>query len=221
MDIREAIKARHMVRKYTNDPIPSELVGKLNERIRENNDRFGMSIKLVTGKSDGLSGFAKLILARGVNNYIALSGPDEPGLDEKAGYCGADIMLYAQTLGLNTWWIGGMYSKKGVQQNTDGERPAGVIAVGYGRSQGVQHKMKSPQDVSSYDGEAPQWFVDGVGALLLAPTALNKMAFTVRGSGNKVSLTCDNGVFSGVDKGIGKYFFEVGAGAENFEWEER
>ena len=78
--------------------------------------------------------------------------------------------------------------------------------------------MKTPSDISSYEGDEPQWFKDGVEALLLAPTALNKMAFTVKGTGNKVSLSCENGIFSGVDKGIGKYFFEAGAGKENFEW---
>lgn len=218
MDIKEAIKARHMVRKYTDKTIPADLVEMLNARITENNEKYGMNIKLVTGKSDGLSAVAKLVLARGVNNYIALSGKDTPELDEKAGYCGADVMLYAQTLGLNTWWVGGMYSRKGVSNNTDGERPAGIIAIGYGQTQGIQHKMKTPSDISSYEGDEPQWFKDGVEALLLAPTALNKMAFTVKGTGNKVSLSCENGIFSGVDKGIGKYFFEAGAGKENFEW---
>lgn len=60
--------------------------------------------------------------------------------------------------------------------------------------------------------------IDGVEALLLAPTALNKQAFTVRGDGNKVYLTCDSGHFAGIDLGIGKYHFEVGAGKDNFEW---
>ena len=55
-------------------------------------------------------------------------------------------------------------------------------------------------------------------AVLLAPTALNKQAFTLRGEGRSVLMTCDNGVFSGVDLGIGKYHFELGAGRENFDW---
>ena len=55
-------------------------------------------------------------------------------------------------------------------------------------------------------------------ALLLAPTALNKQAFILRGKGRRVSLRCDNGRFSGVDLGIGKYHFELGAGKERFDW---
>ena len=55
-------------------------------------------------------------------------------------------------------------------------------------------------------------------ALLLAPTALNKQAYRVSGKDNKVTLTCDSGHFAGIDLGIGKYHFEVGAGKDNYEW---
>ncbi|WP_325214577.1 nitroreductase family protein, partial [Oscillibacter sp.] len=89
---------------------------------------------------------------------------------------------------------------------------------GYGAVQGVPHRSKKPEEVAAYEGPAPEWFARGVEALLLAPTALNRQAFTVRGEGRRVSLTCDNGAFSGVDLGIGKYHFEIGAGRENFDW---
>lgn len=47
-----------------------------------------------------------------MNNYIALAGEETPDFDEKIGYCSADIMLYAQTLGLNTWWVGGTFNRR-------------------------------------------------------------------------------------------------------------
>ena len=65
----------------------------------------------------------------------------------------------------------------------------------------------------------PQWFIDGVNAALLAPTAINKQAFKITGNGNKVSISYKFGPFDEVDKGIVKYHFELGAGIENFEWE--
>ena len=37
MTIQEAIKKRHMVRQYTDKPIPANIVELLNERITENN----------------------------------------------------------------------------------------------------------------------------------------------------------------------------------------
>lgn len=220
MTIKEAIRERHMVRKYIDKVIPEDIIKLLNERIAVNNRTYGLGLTLVTGNADGLSALAKLLLAKGVKNYLILAGADTPDLDEKLGYCGADFILYAQTLGLNTWWIGGMFSRKGAEKNLgrDFGRINGIIAVGYGQTQGVPHKSKSAFEVSQYDGTAPQWFKDGVDALLYAPTALNRQAYMVKGSGNKVSMTCSNGHFAGIDLGIGKYHFEVGAGRENFEW---
>ena len=217
MDMKEAMKARHMVRKYTDRAIPADIVDKLNKRVRMNNELHGLSISLMTNDKTAVPGVVRLILAKGVNNFFIMAGPD--GADELCGYSGADLMLYAQTLGLNTWWVGGTYNRKGAQEKSEGAKPVGVIAVGYGQTQGVPHKTKTAEQVSSYDGEAPQWFKDGIEAALLAPTALAKQAFTIRGKGNKVSISCDNGIFTGVDTGLVKYHFELGAGKDNFEWE--
>ncbi|MBQ4596602.1 MAG: nitroreductase, partial [Firmicutes bacterium] len=38
------MKERHMVRKYTDEPIPEDIVEKLNHRVRENNEQYGLSI---------------------------------------------------------------------------------------------------------------------------------------------------------------------------------
>lgn len=220
MTIREAIIERHMVRQYTDKTIPADIVELLNARITENNKKYNLHLALVVGNSDGIGSMAKLLLSKTVKNYIVLAGDEAPNLDEKLGYCGADLILYAQTLGLNTWWIGGMFNGKGALKNLSNKdvRVNGVIAIGYGKTQGVPHKSKTAAEISRYNGKAPQWFVDGVNALLYAPTALNKQPYVVFGDGNKVSISAGNGHFSGIDLGIGKYHFEVGAGKENFEW---
>ena len=220
MTIKEAIKQRHMVRNYTDKPIPADLVELLNARIAENNVAHGLNLKLVTGNSDGIGGMAKMLLTKTVHSYIVLAGKDRADLDEKLGYCGADLCLYAQTLGLNTWWVGGMFSGKGAMKHleTKDVRVNGVIAIGYGQTQGMPHKSKTAAEISQYNGAAPQWFLDGVEALLCAPTALNKQPYMVRGDGDRVSLTAGEGHFAGIDLGIGKYHFEVGAGKDNFQW---
>lgn len=219
MTMEEAMRSRHTVRRYTNRKIPGDVLERLRERIREDNEAQGLAMSLVTENTEAFGPVLKLFLAKGVRNYVILAGRDGPGLDEKIGYCGADVMLFAQTLGLNSWWVGGTFSRKGVRRNAapEAEKILGLLALGYGADQGVPHKSKRAEDVAAYDGEAPEWFAGGVEALLLAPTALNKQAFAVRGEGRRVSMTC-GGAFSGVDLGIGRYHFELGAGKENFDW---
>lgn len=220
MTLEEAMRARHTVRRYTDQRLPRDVLERLRERIRKNNETHDLTMSLVTENTEAFGPALRLFLAKGVRNYLVLAGKDTPGLDENIGYCGTDVMLFAQTLGLNSWWVGGTYSRKGLQKNAapEAEKLLGLIALGYGAVQGVPHKSRRAEEIAAYDGEAPEWFAKGTEALLLAPTALNKQAFTLRGEGRRVSLTCDNGVFSGVDLGIGKYHFELGAGKENFDW---
>lgn len=220
MTLEEAMRTRHTVRRYTDRTLPGDVLEQLRDRIRDNNGKHGLAMILVTENTEAFGPALRLFLAKGVRNYLVLAGRDTPGLDENIGYCGADIMLFAQTLGLNSWWVGGTYSRKGVRRNAapEAEKILGLLALGYGATQGVPHKSKRAEEIAAYDGEAPEWFAKGAEALLLAPTALNKQAFTLRGAGRRVSLTCDNGIFSGVDLGIGKYHFELGAGRENFDW---
>lgn len=218
MTMKEAMKERHTVRKYTDKAIPQEIIKLLNERITVNNERYKLAIKLNINDISAFNAIIKLIMAKGVKNYFVLAGPDTPDLDWKLGYCGADLMLYAQTLGLNTWWVGGTFNKSRVSAVSGENRVIGIIAAGYGANQGKPHKSKKIEEVASYNGEIPEWFQAGVEAALLAPTAMNKQAFMLRGDNNEADLTYDSGIFKGVDMGIIKYHFELGAGVENFHW---
>lgn len=216
------MEKRHTVRKYLDKPLDMDLIGLLNDRIERNNCVYNLTFKLITNNSDGLSSLARLMSNNSVQNYIILAGKDNSDLDKKIGYCGADLILYVQSLGLNTWWCGGMFNGKNALKHLDNKavRVNGVIAIGYGKTQGVPHKSKTADQVSHFKGDAPGWFKSGIKALLLAPSALNRQPYIVNGEGNKVSLKVKNGTFSQVDLGIGKYFFELGAGKSNFEWED-
>lgn len=184
-----------------------------------NNQNHRLSMALVVGNDDAVNGLGKL-LGKGVCAYFLLAGKTDDTMDERIGYCSADLMLYAQTLGLNTWWIGGMINQKKAQSHLKDKDAVirGVLVVGYGRTQGVPHHSKTAAAISSYDGVAPDWFKEGVDAVLLAPTAINRQGFSIKGKGNQVSMACNDGFFSQVDLGIGKYHFELGAGSNHFEW---
>lgn len=218
MDMKEAMEKRHMVRKYTDEPLSEEIIEKLNKRIEFNNNRYNLKMKLMINNENAVNAIIKLLLAKGVKNYIILAGYDNLNLDEKLGYSGADVMLYAQTLGLNTWWVGGTYNRS-VAKYVDNKKVIGIIAVGYGQTQGVPHKSKVASEVSNINEDSPEWFKNGIKAALLAPTALNKQDFMIKQNGNKVSIECNNGIFTGANVGLIKYHFDLGAGVENFEWE--
>lgn len=217
MTMQEAMSARHTVRKYKDISLSAEMIEKLNERMEINNKTFGLSVKLMVNDSNAVGGMVRLLFAKGVKNYFILAGDEAEDFEEKLGYCGADLMLYAQTLGLNSWYIGGMFHHN-VKQFTAGKTVIGVIAIGYGKTQGIPHRSKNMGEVSAYQGAQPAWFVKGVAASLLAPTALNKQDYFITGSGNKVQIRNDNGIFTGVNRGLIKYHFQLGAGQENFEW---
>lgn len=40
MDMKQAMRERHMVRKYTDKAIPKDIVSLLNERVRWNNEHY-------------------------------------------------------------------------------------------------------------------------------------------------------------------------------------
>ena len=220
MTIKEAALQRHTVKKFTSKAILAEIVSLLNDKIMQINQSANLDLLLVTGSSDGLSYIAKFILSKGVKNYFILAGKKSPDLDEKLGYYGAELMLYSQTLGLNTWWIGGIYNPKSISKYFEPDEiiVKGIIVVGYGETQGVPHKSKRAEKIATYDGIAPQWFQEGIEFLLYAPTAYNKQDFVVEGNKNKVRLRSASRSFGKIETGIGKYYFEIGAGKGNFEW---
>ena len=218
MAITKAMRERHTVRRYADKPIPADIVQKLEERIALDNDTYGTAVKLMVDDARAFNAALKLVLAKGVRNYLILSGDDAPDLEERLGWCSADIMLYAQELGLNSWWVGGTFSRGAVSKLVADKKVIGIVALGYGVTQGKPHKSKSPDQGSEYRGEAPAWFKEGVEAALLAPTALNRQAFRIEGEGNRVSIIYEKGAFSGADLGLVKYHFEAGAGRGNFQW---
>ena len=136
MDMLEAMRSRHTVRAYTNKPIPDDIVSLLTRRVAHDNQKYGTAITLRTEDTTAFGPIFKLIRAKGVRNFLIMSanlreGEDPRELDERLGYAGADLMLYAQTLGLNTWWAGGTYSRKIVDKMAEGNRTIAVIAIGY------------------------------------------------------------------------------------------
>lgn len=222
MDLLQAINERHSVRSYTDKKIDGSVKRDLQAFIDECNAESSMNIQLITDEPEAFGGFmAHYGKFSGVKNYIALIGKKAADLEEKCGYYGEKIVLYAQSLGLNTCWVAMTYKKvKKAFKIKSGEKLCLVIAIGYGSTQGVMHKSKPREQVMKVNGKAPEWFEKGIDAALMAPTAVNQQKFVFALEGSKVSAKAGMGFYSKIDLGIAKYHFELGAGKENFGWAE-
>ena len=227
MTIQEAIEARHSVRAYKNKPLSENIVKQLQDKIDELNHKGQLHIQFIQNEPKAFLGtLAKYGKFRNVTNYLVMAGKKADDLDERIGYYGEHLVLLAQTLGLNTCWVGLSYSKvPGTYVLDKGEKIACYIAVGYGETQGVGHKIKTVKQVSNVSDVTPSWFRKGVEAALLAPTAVNQQKFSfeyVGVSNNRHQVRAKKRFsmigYAQMDLGIAKFHFEVGAGKENFEW---
>lgn len=227
MTIQEAIEARHSVRAYKDQPLSEEIVKLLEDEIVKLNNEGQLHIQLICNEPKAFQGtMAKYGKFRNANNYLVMAGKRAEDLDERVGYYGEHLVLLAQTLGLNTCWVGLSYSKvSGTYVLEEGEKIACYIAIGYGETQGVGHKIKTVEQVSNASDITPSWFKKGVEAALLAPTAVNQQKFSfeyVGMSNNRHQVRAKKGFsmigYTQMDLGISKYHFEVGAGKVNFDW---
>ena len=227
MTIQEAIEARHSVRAYKDLPLSEEIVRLLEDELMKLNNEGQLHIQLICNEPKAFQGtMAKYGKFRNANNYLVMAGKKAEDLDERIGYYGEHLVLLAQTLGLNTCWVGLSYSKvPGTYVLEEGEKIACYIAIGYGETQGSGHKIKTVEQVSNASDITPSWFKKGIEAALLAPTAVNQQKFSfeyVGISNNRHQVRAKKRFsmigYTQMDLGIAKYHFEVGAGKVNFEW---
>jgi nitroreductase len=227
MTIQEAIQLRHSVRSYKDVPLSEIIVNSLQSEIAKINEEGCLHAQLILNEPKAFQGtLAKYGKFRNANNYLVMAGKKADDLDERIGYYGEHLVLLAQTLGLNTCWVGLSYSKvPGTYMLDEDEKIACYIAIGYGETQGVGHKIKTVEQVSNASDITPSWFKKGVEAALLAPTAVNQQKFSFEYVGMRNNLhqvRAKKGIsmigYTKMDLGIAKYHFEIGAGIDNFDW---
>lgn len=213
MEMLEIMKQRHSVRQYTNTAIEPQKRTTLNKLIEEINSETGLHIQIFYDEPKCFDSImAHYGKFTGVKNYIALVGEKSPKLEEKLGYYGEKIVLKAQEIGLNSCWVAMTHGKsKAVIRK--GEKQICLISLGYGVTQGVAHKSKTLPEVCNLTENTPEWFLKGMEAALLAPTAMNQQKFFFELlPDSKINAVSGKGFYTKLDLGIVKYHFEIGAG---------
>lgn len=210
MELLDLMKQRHSVRQYTDRPIEAEKRTVLNDMIAEINRNANLHIQIFYEEPKCFNSImAHYGKFTGVKNYIALVGPKGNKLEETLGYYGEQLVLKAQELGLNTCWVA-MTHGKSRAEIYKGEKQVCLISIGYGCTNGVAHKSKALSEVCNYRDGMPEWFLTGMEAALLAPTAMNQQQFFFELlPDNTVKQTCGKGVYTKLDLGIVTYHFET------------
>lgn len=217
MELLELMKQRHSVRKYTDAPIEAEKRTVLDALTAQINEEAGLHIQMIYEEPKCFDSFmAHYGKFSGVRNYIALVGKKTEKLDEALGYYGEQLVLKAQELGLNTCWVALTHGKSSARV-APGEKLLCLITLGYGETAGVTHKNKPLAQVCSAKEPMPEWFLNGMEAALLAPTAMNqqKFFFELKEDGT-VHAKNGKGFYTKLDLGIVKYHFEAISGEKVF-----
>jgi len=236
MTLLEAVSLRHSRRKYLADPLDSEVVEMLQGLITQSNQIDGVDMRLVLNNGDAFAGLRKSYgMLAGVRNYICLidrvADPDKPGKNrasentEKLGYYGELNVLYAVSLGLGTCWVGGSFDRKSCPlELAPGESVVCTITIGYtpedmslreGLIKGITHrKTKTAGEMYDADAPVPDWFVHGMQAVQMAPSAVNRqlVRFSYQNGGVSACVPNPSDVMTALDLGIAKLHFELGAG---------
>lgn len=152
---------------------------------------------------------------------IAATDPAEIALQEAVGYYGELVVLHALQLGLATSWAvldnAHAVHNPWWQAQTD-EQVIWFIAFGYParvltrrRTKPIEELCQLPQGMSIED--APQWFLQGMHAAMVAPTSLGQQPFmfTLHADGT-VSAQATEGLFAHVGLGCAVCHFEIASG---------
>lgn len=217
--MREAIKNRISKRSYTGEPLNPQHMEQVQNIIRQLNEQSGLNIELL---KDGSQAFGSMKKSYGffknVCSVILLKGSNDLNdLFEKVGYYGESLMLDLVDLGLGTCWVGGTYDAD-AYEIPSGEKLVCVMPVGYisdkatlvGKVMVRSHTMRKPVEdrIKSDVSPLPDWIRNGMEAVVLAPSAINRQ---------KPHFEYENGFLSAsvpntyemdlVDLGIAKFHF--------------
>ncbi|MBQ3895139.1 MAG: nitroreductase, partial [Clostridia bacterium] len=135
-DIWDIMRQRHSVRQYDNRAVEPEKAALINAEIERINAESGLRFTLFVDEPEAFKADKPSYGSfSGCRNYVVLAG--KKGDDEKIGYFGERLVLFAQSIGLNTCWVAMTFEKSKVQPSLGaGEVLFDVLALGYGLNDG-------------------------------------------------------------------------------------
>ena len=218
--MKDLILKRHSVRKYLSKEIETEKINEINSYLEDINKNNNLDFKLFVGEDIFKNWILGYGFIKNCNNYILMSGLDDETLDERVGYYGEMVVLKLLSMGINSCFVGGTYNKKKVSNDLkEGYRKVLVLALGYGDGEGVLASTKEFDEIS-LTKDVPNWFKNGIEMVKYAPSAINQKKWKFEFIKPNIVRALPGGKhFPLVDLGIAKLHFEIGAGKDNFKWD--
>lgn len=226
-NLLNVIEQRRSRRKYLPTAIESSDVQVLQANISELNNKENLKMRLVIDNGEAFNGLRKSYgMFSGVQNYIALICDKTDIITlEKLGYLGERLVLQATALGLGTCWVGGTFDRASCPfELSEGESVVCTITVGNvlperSAKEKLVHtfthrKSKTIEQMVSTTGSVPEWFLDGMQAVVKAPSAVNRqpVMFSYKDGIVTASVKDITGESFALDLGIAKLHFELGVG---------
>lgn len=225
--MNETILHRKSQRSFREEELKEELIRKIQEEVSEVNAESALAIEFVEDGSRAFRHFGKSYgLFKNVRSLLLLKGnPGHLHFKENIGYYGERLLLFAEELGLDTCWVGGTFDRESFSYPEEEDVQA-VILLGYAGESGLKEKImnsflprkKRPWE-SRIEGDSPypKWVREGMEAVALAPSALNKQKPFFHYHEGILTATVENTYeMDLVDLGIAKYHFEVAVGSGHF-----
>lgn len=223
----QAMKQRISRRNFTKDKLRANEIETIEHWTNQINAISALSLQFL---EDGSKAFSHLKKSYGifsnVHAMILMKGNvADLNLKEKIGYYGETLLLKIVTLGLGTCWVGGTYDKNELDI-PEKETLIGVILVGnIDKSmkdiflrQVIGRNRKSIEKRIVTDAPLPEWILQGLEAVKIAPSAKNSQKPLFRyEKGVLRAEVLEEEPFDLVDLGIAKKHFELGAAHGTFE----
>lgn len=196
--IQELVKSRRSVRTFDGREVSAEDLEKLSSFMGKIDNPYGIPVefKLLNAKEHKLSS----PVVSGTNLYVGAKGKRVPHIEEAVGHSMEKLVLYAQSLGIGTVWIGGTMDRAAFERAMElGEDeimpcvsplgyPAKKMSVKEGlMRKGVKADSRLPFETLFFDGSFDTPLTEDKAGRLAevletvrwAPSAVNKQPWRV------------------------------------------
>jgi len=114
--IEELVRRRRSVRTYEARPVSPEDRAALEEFLADSTNPLGIPVefRLLEGRGAGLT--CPVITGGEELLWLGAAVPRVPGAEEACGYALEAAILFAQSLGLGTLWVGGTFDRAGFEK---------------------------------------------------------------------------------------------------------